>query len=633
MLQAIRDQAKGWIAWVIVILISIPFALWGIQEYLGVGAEPVVATVNGEDILERDLDRRARDFRENLRANLGAAYRPDMLAEAQLRQQVRGIMIDERVLLDTSENWGLRAGDEMVRSFIQSVPGFQRDGRFSQGLYDEALRNRGMSPAMFEQAVRQDIVLNQIRQAVRNSAIATQREIAETARLQRQERDVSYVSIAAKQFLTTEPVDGDELRTFYEETSSQYMVPEKLSVQYLLLAVDELAKTVEVDEEKLQAYFDQHAYEFRVPEQRKLRHILIDLPQGVGADVAATALEKVQAVRDRLAGGEDFATVAKELSDDPGSAQNGGDLGFVERGAMVEPFEEAAFALELGVVSEPVLTQFGYHLIEVTDIKAGGDTQLEDVRGEVEQAVRRVEAENLFYDYAERLGDLSFENPGSLAPAAEELNLQVQKTEPFTRAAPPPALQHRKALNAAFSEEVLVRGNNSDLLDLGPNQAMVLRVLDHQEAHRKPFAEVRQQVEEAYRLSKANEAARKAGEGLLAQLHADQTLEALAEQKGWKVEKLTGLKRDATSAPRELVDQAFLLRPPDDANQVRYGTAQQADSYVVMRIDQVTDGDVNALSDEERRLVENRVRTNTTNSDFDRLIATLRESANISVLP
>jgi peptidyl-prolyl cis-trans isomerase D len=633
MLQAIRDQAKGWIAWVIVILISIPFALWGIQEYLGVGAEPVVATVNGEDILERDLDRRARDFRENLRANLGASYRPDLFAEAQLRQQVRESMINERVLLDTAENWGLRAGDELVRSFIQSIPSFQRDDRFSQGLYETALRNRGMSPAMFEQGIRQDIVLNQIRQAVRNSGIATQREIAETARLQRQERDVSYISIAAKQFLPTDTADEDELRAFYERTATQYMAPEKLSLQYLLLAVDELAKTVMVDEEKLQAYFDQHAYEFRVPEQRKIRHILIDLPQGVSADVAAKALEKVQTARERLVAGEDFAKVAKLFSDDPGSAQNGGDLGFVERGVMAAPFEEAAFALELGVVSEPVLTQFGYHLIEVTDIMSGGDVQLGDVRGEVEKAVRRVEAENLFYDYAERLGDLSFENPGSLAPAAEELSLQIQTTEPFARAAPPPALQHPKALNAAFSEEVLVRGNNSDLLDLGPNQAMVLRVLDHQEAHLKPFAEVRQQVEEAYRTSTANEAARKAGEGLLAQLKGDQTLEGLAEQKGWKVEKLTGLKRDATSAPPELVKQAFLLRPPDDSNQIRYGTAQLPDSYVVLRIDKVINGEVNALSDEERRLVENRVRTDTTSSDFDRLIATLRESADISVLP
>lgn len=637
MLQAIRDQAKGWIAWVIVILISIPFALWGIQEYLGVGEEPVIATVNGEDLLERDLERRTRDFRENLRASLGAAYRPDLFDDAQLRQQVTQIMIDERVLLDTTQDWGLRAGDNLVRSFILSVPSFQRDGRFSQDLYDTTLRNRGMSQAMFEQRIRQDIVLNQIRQAVQSSAITTQLEIAESTRLSQQKRDISYVTITAEQLLSTDPLDEEEVRTFYEDSGAQYMVPEKLSLQYLLLDVDELAKTVAVDEQKLQGFFDQHANEFRVPEQRKLRHILVSLSQGASEEVAAGALEKVQSARDRLAAGEEFASVAKELSDDPGSAQSGGDLGFMERGILVAPFEEAAFTLEMGVVSEPVQTQFGYHLIEVTGIKAGGGAQFEDVREEVEIAYRRLEAEQLFYDYVERLADLSFENPGSLAPAAEALGLEIQTTELFARTTPPPAVENPKALNAAFSEEVLLRGNNSDLLDLSPDQAMVLRVLENREAHRKPFAEVREQVEEAYRLAKANEAAKKAGEELLAQLGADDaTLEALAEKKGWKVEKFTGMRRDDVNPPRELVRKSFELPPPEangDNGGVRHGAAQLADGYAVLRVDQVIDGDLAKLSDDERHSVENTIRTTAKNGDFSRLIAALRESADVNLVP
>jgi peptidyl-prolyl cis-trans isomerase D len=624
MLQAIRDKAQGWIAWAIVILISVPFALWGIQEYLGVGAEPVAAKVNGNEILERDLDRRARDFRENLRLTLGEAYRPDLITEDELRAQVLGRMIDERVLLEASSDWGMRASDAMVRGYIAGIPAFQQDGRFSQGLYESALRNRGMSPQMFESSVRQEIVLDQFRQAVRTSAYVVESELEEAARLEFQTRDIAYLLVPGADFRVEGEPPEAELEAYYREHSGAYRVPEMVSLQYLLLDVAELADKVPVTDDAIANHFEQHTLEFRAPEQRRVRHILVALPAGADAEAEAEALAEAQTLRQRLAAGEDFAALAAEASDDPGSAQLGGDLGWIEPGMMVEPFEEAAYELEPGKVSEPVRSQFGFHLIEVTDVKGGSDVEFADVRDEVEAAYRRLEAENQFYDFAERLADLSFENPGSLAPAAEALGLDVRQTEPFAENDPPELFASPKALAAAFGEEVLERGNNSPLIELGPDRVLVMRLLEHRPERVRDLAEVRAEVVEAYRTAQASAAAEAAGKELQAAVATGTTLEAASAEHGWQVERVEKLRRNDPRVPASLTATAFSLVGAEPVAGVAVGG-----DYAVLEVLEVEDGRLAELSDNERALLRNRLRNSRQTGEYDALLAALREAADI----
>jgi peptidyl-prolyl cis-trans isomerase D len=630
MLQAIRDKAQGWIAWAIVILISVPFALWGIQEYLGVGAEPMVATVNGNEITERDLDRRARDFRENLRVTLGSAYRPDLISEEDLRAQVRERMIDERVLLDAARAWGMRAGDDLVRRFIQSIPGFQQDGGFNQGVYDAVLRNRGMSPPMFEESVRQDLILNQVREAVRGSGFVTERELAEAARLEYQRRGIAYVLIPAEPYEAEVAVSDEALEAYYREHADQFMVPEQVSVQYLLLDLGKLAEQVPVDAQRLEQYFQQHAVEFRVPEQRHVRHILVAFPAGADEAAEAKALAEAQALHQRLTDGEDFAAVAREASADPGSAQNGGDLGWIEPGMMVAPFEEAAFGLAQGELSEPVRSQFGFHLIEVTEVRAGDEGDFASVRDKVEASFRRTEAEHTFYDFAERLADLAFENPGSLAPAAETLGLELQTTGLFSRDAPPAALQDPKAINAAFSAEVLERGNNSELLELDPSRALVLRVLEHEPEHLRPLAEVRDEVGARYRRMKAAEAAAQAGQEALQGLQEGQSLATLAEAKGWSLERVSDVRRDDARLPPPLIAKVFEL-PPPQAGAVSRGGVILGQDYAVVEVHDAKDAVLDELNESDTRVLRNRLSNQAETGEFTDFLATLRSEADIEI--
>ena len=632
MLQSIRDKAQGWIAWAIVILITIPFALWGIQEYLGVGGEPVVAKVAGQEITQRDLDRRARDFRESLRIQLGSAYKPDLISEDVLRTQVRERMIDERVLLNAANDWGLRAGDSMVVSMIHGISAFQRDGRFDVGLYDTVLRNQGMPRPMFENSVRQDLVMNQLRAAVGDSALVTQRQLADAARLQFQTRKLAYLVIPNAMFEDGVEIKEDALATYYEQQRQQFQVPEKVSIQYLLLDVAALAKQVKVDDAALQAYFAQHAAEFRAPEERRVRHILVAVPAGADDAAAGAALAKAQALRQRIEHGEDFAAVAHEASDDPGSADKGGDLGWIEPGMMAEAFETAAYGQAAHVVSEPVRTQFGYHLIEVTDIRGSGTADFEQVRDKVAAAYQRHEAEARFYDMAERLADLTFENPGSLAPAAETLGLDIQTTGLFSRDDPPAVLSVPKAVAAAFSHDVLEQGNNSEIIELATERVLVLRVLEHEPEHLPPLAEVRDKVVASYRAAQAAEAAAAAGESALQELNTGKSLQDIAAAKSeWRLEQLDFVGRDATEVPGPVVDKAFALPAPAPEGR-SLGGIRLPTGYALVEVQEVRDGDLAKLDATQRGALENRLRNAASRGDFANLLADIRARTDVEIV-
>ena len=276
-MQAIREKAQGWIAWAIVILISVPFALWGIQEYLGVGSEPEVAVVEGEKITQRMLDQRTRDFRENMRLSLGDAYRADLFEDSTLKRQVLDGMVEEVVLAKNAVDWNLRTSDMQARGFISSIPAFQRDGRFDQQSYETAVRNRGMSRAGFEQNVRQDLLLGQLRSGVRDSAFVTETELATRVRLNNEKRKLSYARVAADQFRDQIEFSEDDLKSYYEANLDRYRTPERVKLSYVLLDAATLGSLIDVNEEALEQYFEDHRTEFVAPEERAMRHILISV--------------------------------------------------------------------------------------------------------------------------------------------------------------------------------------------------------------------------------------------------------------------------------------------------------------------------------------------------------------------
>jgi peptidyl-prolyl cis-trans isomerase D len=353
MLQQIRERAQGWIAWFIVILISIPFALWGIQEYLGVGSEQAVATVNGQEITEREFERGYREFRQRLREQLGANYRPELFDEARLREEVLNSMIRNQLILQSAADMGLSAGDDLLRATIVGIPGFSIAGRFDQQAYERGVRSRGLTPAGFEDQMRRALVSEQLSKAIVASEFTTDEELKQQIALTRQQRELQYMKVESKPFLAGAEVSENEIRDYYTSNQDRFIAPERVKVEYLDLQTDNISKTLTADEESLLGFYEQQKHEYVTPEQRRASHILIIVEEGADAQAADAARQAAHAALERIRAGEDFAVVAREVSQDPGSSDQGGDLGFFEKGVMDQAFEDAVFGMQTDDVSEP----------------------------------------------------------------------------------------------------------------------------------------------------------------------------------------------------------------------------------------------------------------------------------------
>jgi peptidyl-prolyl cis-trans isomerase D len=469
MLQTIRERAQGWIAWAIVILISIPFALWGIQSYLGVGSEPVAATVDGLEITQRQLDMSYQDTRMRLRERLGSAYRPELFDERTMRAQVLERMIQETLVLQVAREMGLRASDQELRTAIMTNPAFQREGRFDNATYERMLDLQGMRAPQYEDSLRQRIVGTQLERAMLASVLATDKEVADAVRLDRQERRVSYVRVPKTEVASDEPVSDAEIESYHAANPERFKTPERVRLSYLVLDANEIDQGQTPDESALRQRYEEEKQRFTKPERRRARHILITLDTGADAEAEAAAQARIEEIRGRIAAGEDFAELARTLSEDPGSAGQGGDLGFFQEGLMDAAFDHAAFALAQGELSAPVRSQFGYHLIEVTEIEEGEVKPFEEVREQLIAEATRSNAEGLFFDWAERLANLAYENPDSLQPAADALGLSVETSDWVTRSGGEGILANPKVIAAAFSDDVLKEGLNSELIEPEPN--------------------------------------------------------------------------------------------------------------------------------------------------------------------
>ncbi|EGV18306.1 SurA N-terminal domain-containing protein [Thiocapsa marina] len=592
MLQAIRERAQGWLAWVIVALISIPFALWGIQSYLGVGGEPVVATVNGVEITDRDLSRRAQQARLELRERLGAAYDPALFEEGRLRAEVLDDMIRQTLLLDVSNRIGMRVSDEEVRMQILAESAFQRDGRFDREAYERLLSMQGLSPAQFEEQLRQQLIGNQLLRAVVGSELITSRELDDYRRLVGQTRELSYAVMPVADFRSDAPIGEEEIQAFYDANAARFQSPETVKLDYLVLDVAELAKGAEIGDDELRRVYEEDRSRFGQPEQRSVRHLLLTVPPDADEAAAQAVESRLQAIRDRILAGEAFEEVARSESQDPGSASEGGSLGTIEQGLMDPVFDTVAFGLPAGELSEPVRTRFGYHLIEVTEIVPAAVKSFDEVKDELRAEVSRQRAESLFYDLGERLANVAYESPDSLEPAADELGLALQQSDWLGREGGEGVFAYPRVMGAAFSDEVLGGRNNSDLIEPERDvlRAVVLRVADHRVAAVKPLEEVRDEIVEALRSERAREAALQA---------AESAAERLRQGTSWSeaipsavLETPGAVGRDLQSVPAPIRGLAFTLAAPGDGVP-SVGTAVLEDGDVaVVGVTQIKDGEV-----------------------------------------
>lgn len=364
-----------------------------------------------------------------------------------------------------------------------------------------------------------------------------------------------------------------------------------------------------------------------------MRHILIAVPPGAGEDDINSARQKAEALLEQLRADGDFAELARDNSDDPGSAANGGDLGWVELGMMVPAFEDAAFALPVGEISDLVRTDFGFHIIEVTDLRGGSDAGFAELRDQVESAYRKFEAENLYFDYAERLAESAYENADSLTPAAEALDLQIQTTDWVTRdAGLPEGLDSPRVLNAAFSDDVLQAGNNSELIEIGPQRAVVIRIAEYEPTGVLPFDQNRAAIEQDFVAFEASRAAAQTGRQMLSSLEkGEKTLQQVASDHAWQIESPGPVGRVGADVPAEVLAEAFAMQPAQDGGAVHGGVASGQGDYYLIALTATELGSLDALADAERPLVSEQAAGQVAGAQMRYFTQSLRNRSDVEI--
>ncbi|RCE23155.1 peptidylprolyl isomerase [Aeromonas caviae] len=625
MLDKLREGAQGKVAKVILGLIILSFALAGVGSYLNGPARTAPATVNGNDISAPALENAYRNERARMESQMGEAFNqlaanPDYMK--QFRRGVLDRLIDQALIDDKARSLGLRVSDEQIKQAIVAMPEFAENGKFSNDRYLQLIRRAGMTPEMFRDSLRQDMVRQQLMGAVLGSEFALKGEAEQLDRLYNQTRDLRLIRLAASAYVDGIEVSDAEVEQFYKANSARFMNDETVKVDYLLLDAANLGKNIKVTEQDAQDYYDQHQDLFQRPERRQVAHILIPF----GKDEKA-AEQKAEAVLAKAKAGDDFAALAKADSSDTFSAKKGGELDWFEKGVMDPAFEKAAFALaKAGDLSAVVKSPFGFHIIKLLAVEPAKTKPFVDVMSDTIARLQSEKAKEQFFAEQQKMADSSFENPDSLDLTAEAMGLQVQSTGYFSQADAPAPLNDPKVLSVAFSEQLRDDNTNSDVIELADGKALVLHIMGHQPKAAKPLAEVKEQVITAIKHDKASEVARGKAQGLLDKLKAGENVQADLTALGLKVDTHTGVSRFAQEMDQNLVTQVFRMPHPTDGKPSVELVTEANGDRVVVALDKV-----NVIKEPSQMvsLLQGQLGQGKAQADYKSLIDELRKAAKI----
>ncbi len=590
MLQQFREGIGRWIAGVILGLIAVAFIFWGVD--FNIGVPTFAAKVNGEEIPLVEFDR-ALQMQQAQYADL---YRVEFTEDLQLelRRTVLERLVRNEALLQRVESEGYGVSDADVMAAIRSRTEFQVDGEFSLDLYRARLLGEGMSPAAFEAMQREQLSLIALQNGIANSAFYTPTEYRRYIELSRQRREVAYADFAADAFVDRVEISDEAVREQYETSKLNYMTEESVDLEYIELLGSDLAGDIEVTEESLRAFYEEEQARFETEEQRHARHILFTGDDAVAEQRAREALE-------RLAGGEDFEALAVELSDDGGTKDQGGDLGWVGRGLLVGPFEDTLFAMEAGGVEGPVKTNFGYHLIKLDELRAGEVQSFEQVRDELAEEYRQRQVDDGFYARATELADRAFDAYDELATVATQLNLPLKTFRGFTRSGSvSPFTDNAPVVQAAFAPEVMEQGENSGPVELAEDHVLVLRVAAHHLPAEQPFEAVQEEVKQELIRAQAQRLAADAAQAFIDAYAADADLEALATSLGGEWHAPVWIERTDSALPTQVVSTVFRLAKPVSEASILEAVPLASGDFAVVLLAGVEPGDPDAVTEDER---------------------------------
>jgi len=623
MLQAINDRIKGWLGALVIIMITIPFAFWGIESYIGGGGQQFAAMVNGEEIPVNQFENAYSNQLARLNQQFGSTL---PFSNEQIKEQVLDQLINSVVLEEGSYSSGYRVSDTSLKQSIAAL--FSRDGKFDRDYFENIVASNGMTISQYEVRLRNELRVLQKRNAILASAILTDEEALQLAALQQQERDIRLIKFNVDTGSADIVVTEQDIEDYYNSNADRYMTPESVSVEYIEMTNDELANSIDVDEGRLAEMYDDYKRSALEKEERKARHILMQM--GTSAENNKEALmPRIEELQQKLNDGESFEELAAEYSDDPGSAKQGGDLGWVAMGEMVKPFEDALFSMNKGEVSGIVETQFGLHLIKLDDIRTPELQTLAEKRSEFEQELKQDAISGMFYDITENMAVTAYENPESLDAVVDAVNKQPEKTELFTRDSGTGIAGNQKFRTEAFSSSVIEQGLNSDIIEITPNHVAVLRLLEHQPASKKALQEVRSDIENILRLKAAHEVTMAAAEEAKNQIIAGAAAETVLADNQIVEGPDTVKRTDPGNVDPVVVGAAFQMPYPENEKPSIQVVNLISGDIALVLLDKATTPV--EIANDQIKAVRQQLENDVANSDFEFALATLKDAAEIQI--
>ncbi|MGN8262077.1 SurA N-terminal domain-containing protein [Pseudomonas sp. SMSB3] len=621
MLQNIRDNSQGWIAKTIIGLIVVLMALTGFEAIFQAATHSQdAAKVNGQTISQNELSQATDMQRRQLMQQLGKDFDPALLDDKLLRDAALKGLIDRKLLLQGAEDAKFAFSEAALDQVILQTPEFQVDGKFSADRFDQVIRQMGYGRMQFREMLAEEMLIGQLRTGIAGSSFVTDQQVDAFARLENQTRDFAALTFKANPAAVT--VSEDEVKAHYEQHAKEFMTPDQVVIDYVELKKSAFFDQVKVTDEELKAQYEKEIA--NLAEQRRAAHILIEVNDKV---TDAQAKARAEEIEQRLAKGEDFAKLAKEFSQDPGSASNGGDLGFAGPGVYDPDFEEALYKLADGQVSAPVRTQFGYHVIKLLGKQAPEVPSFASLKDKLLRDLKTPLVEQRYVDASKQLQDAAYE-ASDLGQPAQDLNLKVQTSAPFGREGGEGITANRGVVQAAFSEEVLDEGANSTAIELDPETTVVLRIKEHRKPTQLPLEAVAGNIHDQLAKDKATAELKAKADKLIAGLR-DGSIAAAGAHDGqqWKSYEAVARGQDGID-PAEL-QALFRLAKPQGKDKPEYGSVVLADgSLVVLQLKGVNDGA--AASDEEKQQIRRYLASRIGQQDFAAYRKQLEGAADIT---
>ena len=595
MLQFIRDRVTGVVAFFILGLLAVPFMFFGIDSYIRDVPQDVVAQVGESEITINDFQAEFARYRTQLRQQQGDAY-DDLAANSpQARREFLEGMIEQRLLANHAEELGLIVSPEALFEVVRNIPAFQINGQFDPEIYRQRIQASGQTLSSFERDLARDLLTRALPGAVSASVAPTEADVDRLLAVQMQEREVAVVRVASTPFIEPDSIDSERIQSYYDDNTDQFMRPEQVTVEYIELDTGEMVADAEIEEEVLRERYEAVQGRFMTPERRRAAHILITENDERDAEQARQLAEELKA---RIESGESFAELAAEYSDDPGSAEQGGDLGWIEPDVMMPEFEDALYSMETGEVSDPVETEFGWHLIRLDEIEPPRGQTFAEARDEIAAEIREERADDLFVEQSERLVDLVYADPTGLDAVAEDLGLELETAGPYSRFSAEGVLAEPEVLQATFSDLVLIDRQASEPIEIDRNHAVVVRVTDYQPAEPRPLEAVSDEIRNRLAREAARDAAREYAASLVERARQEgQGLSEVAEAEELEYTERRVSRRDF-DVGADLLQGIFRLPVPGD--EPSYEIVDAGGGWAVVRLDEVVPGNP-AEADEARR--------------------------------